>query len=124
MVESFRLLYGDLEISLNLPLDAAAGEQLQHCMQLAQNSAPVQPELAKRVYVAIAGLFDGVVIPPTQRQLKYAQSICDELGLKLPPECTRIQDATRAFITQHAPAYQLRRGYRPSGRPPGPQRAG
>lgn len=117
VVESFRLVYGDLEIALTLPLDAVAGERLLHRMRLAKSSEPVQTELAKRVVVAIAGMFDGVVIPPTKRQLKYAQAICDELALSLPEECTRIQDATRAFITQHAPEYQRRRAYQPAGRP-------
>jgi hypothetical protein len=116
VVESFRLVYGDLEIALTLPLDAVAGEQLLSRMRLAKSSEPVQTELAKRVVVAISGMFDGVVIPPSKRQLKYAQAICDELGLELPEECTRIQDAIRAFITAHAPEYHRRRGYRPSGR--------
>ena len=114
MVESFRLVYGDLEIALTLPLDSVAGEQLLHRMRLAKGSEPEQTELARRVVVAIAGLFDGVVIPPSKRQLKYAQSICEVLELVLPEECTRNQDAMRAFISQHAPEYQHRRGYRPS----------
>lgn len=120
MVESFRLVYGDLEIALTLPLDAVAGEQLLQRMRLAKCGAPVQTELAKRVVVAIADMLDGVVIPPTKRQLKYAQSICEELGMKLPEECTRIQDAARAFITQHAPEYQRRRGFRSSEHPSEP----
>ncbi|TAM33211.1 MAG: hypothetical protein EPN60_01995 [Nevskiaceae bacterium] len=121
MLESFRLIYGDLEIDLTLPLDAVAGEQLLDRIRQAKGSEPVQTELAKRIVAAIAGLFDAVVIPPTKRQLKYARAICDELQLVLPEDCTRFQDATRAFITQHAPEYQRRRGYRPPGAAPGTQ---
>lgn len=115
VVESFRLVYGDLEIALTVPLDTVAGEQLLHRMRLAKGSEPVQTELAKRVVFAIAGLFDGMVIPPTKRQLKYARAICDELQMTLPEECGSSQEATRAFITRYAPEYQRRRGYRPSG---------
>lgn len=124
MLESFRLVYGDFEIALTLPLDAVAGEKLLHRMRLAKSSEPAQTELAKRVIIAIAGILDGVVVPPTKRQLKYAQAICDELGLSLPDDCSRHQDSTRAFITQHAPEYQRRRGYRPPSAVPGRQSTG
>lgn len=115
MVEPFRLVYGDLEIALTLPLDTVAGEQLMQRMRLAKGSEPVQTELAKRIVFAVVGLFDGMVIPPTKRQLKYARAICDELEMRLPEECASSQEATRAFITRYAPEYQRRRGYRPSG---------
>lgn len=123
MVESFRLVYGDREIVLALPFEPVAEERLLHRMRLAANSEPVQSELAQRVVAAIVGVFDGVTIPPTQRQLKYAQAICDELGLVLPEECSLTQDATRAFISRHAPEYHRRRGYRPAGRQADPRRA-
>lgn len=110
-MSSFRLVYGDYELVLPLNFDSTTEDLLVARLRLAED--PIQQaELAKRVVDSVTTAFYGPT-PPSEKQLKYAASICKELGLPLPADCFQLQDSMRVFISKHAPEYQRRKGYRP-----------
>lgn len=113
MTAAFRLVYGDFELVLPLNFDTVVEDQLVTRLRRVENQTLHQAELAKRVVDAIGSIFDGTPIPPTEKQCRYALSICKELGIDLPADCMQIQDSMRAFLTRYAPEYQRRKGYRP-----------
>lgn len=54
---------------------------------------------------------DGDVLPPTEKQVKYAIAIARELSLELPSEVLQFRDAMTTFLTIHAEQYRRRKGY-------------
>lgn len=110
---SIQLVYGDHELVLALPFDPQMEDQLLARLRKAEDSS-MQAQLARRITDAITAAFEEP-IPPTDKQLKYAASICRTLGLELPADCFQVQDSMRTFISRHAPEYQRRKGYRAGG---------
>ncbi len=49
------------------------------------------------------------VIPPTEKQVKYAVAIARELSLQLPPEVLQYRDAMTVFLAEHANTYRRRK---------------
>lgn len=119
MTATFRLVYGDPELALPLPIDPVVGDQLLDRLRGAEVDGLSQAELGRRLATAIAQIFCSDPIPPSERQLKYAQSICRELALVLPADCVLSQEAARDFITRHAPDYQRLRISQSKGAEPG-----
>lgn len=109
---SFQLVYGDHELALPLQFELHVEDQLvqllaAYASREADNS--VRSELSARVVDAISAMVEHKVVPPTDKQLKYAVAIARELSLQLPPEVLQYQDAMRQFLTEHADTYRRRK---------------
>ena len=109
---SFRLVYGDYEFALPLGFAPEAEDALVALLRQAEEESRTKADLEKKIVAAITSAFNGDPAPPTEKQLKYALSICKELGLQLPADCIQIQDSMRTFLTRYAPEYQRRKAYR------------
>lgn len=71
---------------------------------------------SRRIRNVITALLEGELLPPTDKQLKYAISIARELSLELPADVLQYRDAMTVFLGTYAEQYRRRKGYtRPSG---------
>ena len=59
-------------------------------------------ELSARIVDVITALIQNQIVPPTDKQIKYAIAIARRLSLQLPAEVLQYQDAMKAFLTMHA----------------------
>jgi len=107
---SFQLVYGDHDLVLPLALDAVAEERLVDLMSVAIAPGSERADLARRITDALCTLMDHQIIPPTEKQLKYAVAIARELSLTIPPEVLQYRDAMTAFLGTHAQTYRQRKG--------------
>lgn len=110
MYVSFQLVYGDHDLVLPLALDAVAEERLVDLMSVAIAPGSERADLARRITDALCTLMDHQIIPPTEKQLKYAVAIARELSLTIPPEVLQYREAMTAFLGTHAQTYRQRKG--------------
>jgi hypothetical protein len=108
----FRLVYGDFELQLALPFEEHIEERLYRLIshsepeQTAENS---RIDLARRLVDLITAMLDGEVLPPTERQVKYAVAIARELSIEIPAEVLQYRSAMTVFLGTHAPQYRQRK---------------
>ncbi|ROH89690.1 hypothetical protein ED208_11245 [Stagnimonas aquatica] len=95
---------------LPLALDAVAEERLVDLMSIAVEPGAERADLARRITDAISTLLDCQIVPPTEKQLKYAVAIAMELSLAIPPEVLRHRHAMTEFLGAHAQTYRQRKG--------------
>jgi hypothetical protein len=109
---SLSLVYGDHEIALSLPFEAhVEGRLIQLMDPLAE--APTRDrtrhELASRIVDAVTSMLETDVIPPSEKQVKYAVAIARELNLHLPADVLQHRDAMTEFLANHAQTYRRSR---------------
>lgn len=107
---SFQLVFGDHDLVLPLALDAVAEERLVDLMSIVEEPGSERADLARRITDAISTLLDCQIIPPSEKQIKYAVGIARELGLSIPPEVLQYRTAMNVFLTTHAQTYRKRKG--------------
>lgn len=107
---SFQLVYGDHDLVLPLALDAVAEERLIDLLSIAATPGSEGGDIARRITDAICTLLDCQIIPPTEKQLKYAVAIARELSLTIPPEVLQYREAMTVFLGTHAQTYRKRKG--------------
>jgi hypothetical protein len=109
---SLSLVYGDHEIALPLQFEAHVEEMLIHLMDLSADSPGrdrTRSELASRIVDAITSMLESNVIPPSEKQVKYAVAIARELSLHLPADVLQHRDAMTQFLANHADTYRRSR---------------
>lgn len=110
---SFQLVYGDHELALSLNFDAHIEdllvETLGRTTSSEQEAESLRRGLASRLVDAMTAALEFKVIPPTEKQLKYAIAIARELSLQLPAEVLQYRDAMTAFLAEHANSYRRRK---------------
>jgi hypothetical protein len=110
---SFQLVYGDHELTLPLNFDPHIEDLLLETLGRTTTSdeqfAVFRRELANRLVDAMTAALEFKVIPPTDRQLKYAIAIARALSLQLPPEALQFRDSMAAFLAEHANTYRRRK---------------
>ncbi len=110
---SFQLVYGDHELTLPLSLDAHVEDLLVETLGRASSSDQEYQtrcrELSNRLADAITAVLEFKVIPPTEKQIKYAVAIAQELSLQLPADVLQFRDAMTAFLSEHANNYRRRK---------------
>lgn len=109
-----RLVCGDFEYQLALPFEAHVEERLCIMMGLSdptRNAERVRNDLARRIVDLITAMLEGEILPPTDKQLKYAVAIARELGIELPADILQYRDAMKVFLGTHAPQYRQSKGY-------------
>jgi hypothetical protein len=110
----FRLIYGDSEFELALPFEEHIEDRIFKV--ISRIDPPVTAErgrndFARRVVELITALLEGELLPPTDKQLKYAVAIARELSLELPAEVLQYREAMTVFLGTHAEQYRRRKGY-------------
>ena len=110
----FRLVYGDSELQLALPFEEHIEERLYQV--LGQTEPPQAAErgrtdLARRIVDLLTALMEGELLPPTEKQLKYALAIARELTLELPSDVLQYRDAMKVFLSTYAEQYRRRKGF-------------
>lgn len=109
---SLSLVYGDHEIALLLQFEAHVEEKLVHLMDSSVESSTgerIRRELASRIVDAITSMLETDVIPPSEKQVKYAVAIARELNLHIPAEVLQHRDAMTQFLEDHAQTYRRSR---------------
>lgn len=109
----FQLVYGDFELHLELPFEEHIAERLCRVIgqtEPAQTADRDRIDLARRIVDLITAMLDGDVLPPTEKQLKYAVAIARELSLELPAEVLQYRTAMTVFLGTHAQQYRRRKG--------------
>lgn len=110
---SFLLVYGDHELTLPLNFDPHIEDLLVETLGRTTNSdvefQSRRRDLSNRLADAITAVLESKVIPPTEKQVKYAVAIARELSLQLPPEVLQFRDAMTAFLAEHANSYRRRK---------------
>ena len=110
---SFQLVYDDHQVTLLLPFDPVIEDLLLETLGRATSSdeeaTSLRRGLASRLVDAMTAALEFKVIPPTDKQLKYAIAIARELSLQLPPEVLQYRDAMTAFLAEHANSYRRRK---------------
>ena len=110
----FRLMHEDSGLYLTLPFDGQVEERL---LQVIRGTDPpltaerARSDLALRMVDLVATLLDGELLPPSEKQLKYAVSIARELSLQLPAEVLQYRQSMKVFLDTHAAEYRRRKGY-------------
>lgn len=110
----FRLIYGDSEFELALPFEEHIEDRLFQVISRAEPPASAERgrnDLARRIVDVITALLEGELLPPTDKQLKYALAIARELTLELPAEVLQYREAMTVFLGTHAEQYRRRKGY-------------
>lgn len=107
---AFQLVYGDHDLVLPLALDSVVEERLIDLMSVPVSDGDERANLARRITDAISTLVECQVIPPTDKQVKYAVAIARELSLALSPEVLQYRAAMTAFLGTYAQTYRQRRG--------------
>lgn len=110
----FRLIYGDSEFELALPFEEHIENRLFQMISSAEPSLAAERgrnDLARRMVDLITALLEGELLPPTDKQLKYAVAIARELSLELPAEVLQYREAMTVFLGTHAQQYRRRKGY-------------
>lgn len=110
---SFQLVYGDHELALSLNFEPHIEDLLVETLGRATTSEEqfeaLRRELSGRLVDAMTAALEFKVIPPTERQMKYAIAIARELSLQLPYEALQYRDAMAAFLSEHANSYRRRK---------------
>lgn len=109
---SFHFISGNRERGLELFFEAPIEERLVHLIQQETSAIPgveFRGDLAQLIVEAITGALETRLLPPSERQLKYAIQIAREFSLELPPEVLLYRDRMTGFLTRHADAYRRRR---------------
>ena len=107
---SFQLVFGDHQLALDLAFEVHIEDQLVNLISRAEPKSIARTELARRVTDCITALIECNVVPPTDKQVKYAIAIARELSLELRPEVLQFRDAMTAFLGAHAETYRRRKG--------------
>ncbi len=110
----FRLTYEDSEISLSLPFEGHIEERLLQVIGRAEPQAVAEwgrSDLARRIVDLVTALLEGELLPPTEKQLKYAVAIAQGLSLELPAEVLQYREAMKVYLGAHAEEYRRRKGY-------------
>lgn len=107
---AFQLVYGDHDLVLPLALDSVAEERLIDLMSGSASHGDEKADLARRITDAISTLVECQVVPPTDKQVKYAVAIARELSLTLAPEVLQSRAVMTEFLGTHAQTYRQRRG--------------
>ncbi len=110
---SFQLVYGDHELTLPLNFEPHIEDLLVETLGRTTISEEqfeaARRGLSSRLVDAMTAALEFKVIPPTDKQLKYAIAIARELSLQLPPEVLQYRDAMTAFLAEHANSYRRRK---------------
>lgn len=110
---SFQLVYGDHELALPLNFDPHIEDLLVETLGRTTASdaelEALRRELSSRLVDAMTAALELRVIPPTEKQVKYAVAIARELSLQLPPEVLQYRDAMTVFLAEHANTYRRRK---------------
>jgi hypothetical protein len=110
----FRLVYGDFEFHLPLPFEGHIEERLFRIVSQTeppQTAERARNDLARRIVDVVTAILEGELLPPTERQLKYALAIARELSLELPAEVIQYREAMTVFLGTYAEQYRRRKGY-------------
>lgn len=111
----FRLVYGDFDLHIALPFEGHIEERLYQIIsqtELEETAQRGHLELARRIVDVVTAIMDGEVLPPTDKQIKYAVAIAQELSLELPAEVLKYREAMAVFLGSHAENYRRSKGYR------------
>lgn len=106
---SFHIVYGDHDLVLPLAFDPHIEDQLALLIRGAEPQTPAYAELCRRLTDALTALIENNVVPPTEKQTKYAVAIARELSLQLPPEVLQFRESMQAFLSAHAETYRRRK---------------
>ena len=110
----FRLMCEDSELQLVLPFEGHIEERLIQVIGRTEPPAGAERgrnDLARRIVDLVTALLEGELLPPTDKQLKYAVAIAQELALELPAEVLQSREAMKVFLGTHAEQYRRRKGY-------------
>lgn len=113
---SFRIINGDHEVTLPLPFDAHVESLLHGLIGRVEPGTPAQIDLSRRIVDVISAMIENNVIPPTDKQVKYAVAIARELSLQLPADVLQFRDAMTVFLGTHAETYRRRKEIPTEGR--------
>lgn len=109
---SFVLVYGDHELALPLRFEAHVEETLVRLMEAAAGAATgdrTRIELASRLVDAVTAMLETNVLPPSERQVKYAVAVARELNLQIPAAVLQHRSAMAEFLANHAETYRRSR---------------
>lgn len=115
----FRLVYGDFEFQLSLPFESHIEDRLFKILSQSEPSQTAdrdRSDLARRIVSVVTAVLEGEMLPPTDKQLKYAVAIARELSLELTPEVVRYRQAMTVFLGTYAEQYRRLRGSRAATR--------
>lgn len=102
-----RLVDDDLDVSLDLPLDASVREALCIQMQRCANGG-TRPSFELRLIESLTALIDTDLKPPTPSQISYAISIAKVLDIALPSEALKHKGSMFDFLDRYAPIFKER----------------
>lgn len=109
---SFQLAFGQCDLALPLALDSQVEDRLLGIIggdDSAASSKRARIKLAAQISDAISAVVVGEGIPPSEKQIKYAVAIAQELSLELPAEVLQFRHAMAVFLDTHAERYRRSR---------------
>lgn len=110
---SFQLVYGDHEVSLPLNFESHIEDRLVAILygpsEPSEHAELRRRKLSGQIVDLITAMLDSNVVPPTDKQLKYAVAIARELSLQLPADVLQNRDAMTSFLEMHADTYRRRK---------------
>lgn len=112
---SFTLVYGDFDARLPLPFETHIEERLYKIISQAEppeSAEGAHVDLARRIVDVITAMLEVEVLPPSDKQLKYAIAISKELELELPSNALKYRDAMNVFLSTHADTYRKSKSLR------------
>lgn len=109
---AFELVYGGRGLALALPFEQHVEARLIQLLDGSAESAGDQTlgALASEIAEAITALIENSTLPPSEKQIRYAVAIAQELSLELPADVLRFKPSMAAFLGAHAPRYRSAKG--------------
>ena len=105
----FRLVYGDFDFHVSLPLEEHIEQRLYRIISQAEpfdSGERGHLELARRIADVITAVLEGEMLPPSNKQLQYALAIARELTLELPADVLKYRESMGVFLATHAESYR------------------
>lgn len=110
---SFRLVYGDHELSVELPFDAhIEGRVVALLSRKVEGSVDPDREaidFVQGLVTIVTDLIERAPLPPSDKQIAYAVQIARTLNLELPADVLQFREAMAAFLEEHAKEYRRRK---------------
>ncbi|WP_043765380.1 hypothetical protein [Algiphilus aromaticivorans] len=109
---SFRLVYGDHELSVDLPFEPHVEDRVLALLSKRADSAVpdrAAVEFVQGLVTIVTDMIERSPLPPSEKQIQYALQIARTLNLELPAEVLQFREAMAAFLDEHSPEYRRRR---------------
>lgn len=109
---SFRLVYGDHELSVELPFEPHVEDRVLALLSKKSDRPGLDraaTEFVQGLVTIVTDMLERAPMPPSDKQVQYAVQIARTLNLELPAQVLQLRESMSAFLDEHSSEYRRRR---------------